>query len=236
MRRKYARTILCCLFFSGILIASPIESCAQKDQPINTILKSSSQDSSLQISLFTDKTSYFIGDEIHFEVVFFNRGDSPFRILIDDTFVGSNIQCTDLKGNKYSYEGGYLTWSPKSGIFTGRTYYLKPNENVSIKMDALVYDNYRLLFSSLFDRKGSNHYEELKKREKLPSNFPDKYLCAGRIFPLLKPGKYKLTYTYKTTDADKHWKFSHAKSPQETSLDLLWIGKSTSNPIEISLQ
>jgi hypothetical protein len=236
MRHKYARTILCCLFFSGILIASPIESRAQKDQPINTILKSSSQDSSLQISLFTDKTSYFIGDEIHFEVVFSNRGNSPFRILIDDTFVGSNIQCTDLKGNKYSYEGGYLTWSPKSGIFTGRTYYLEPDDKISIKMDALVNDNYQLIFSNLFDRTGSNDFGKFKKEKKLPSSFPDKYLCAGRIFPLLKPGKYKLTYIYKTTDADKHWKFSHAKSPQETSLDLLWIGKSTSNPIEISLQ
>jgi len=26
------------------------------------------------------------------------------------------------------------------------------------------------------------------------------------------------------------------KTPQETSLDLLWIGKATSNPIEISIQ
>ena len=139
-------------FFSGILIVSPIESSAQKDQPINTTLTSSSQVSSLQISLLTDKTSYSIGDEIHFEAVFFNRGNLPFRILIDDTFIGENIQ------------------------------------------------------------------------------------CAGRIFSLLKPNKYRLTYIYETINADKHWKFSAEKTLQETSLDLLWIGKTTSNPIEISIQ
>ena len=150
----------------GILIASPIESCAQKDQPINTTLTSSSQISSLQISLFTDKTSYSIGDEIHFEVVFFNRGNLPYRILINDTFIGENIQCTDMQGNKYSYEGGYHSWSPKEGLFTGRTYFLKPNDKINIKMDALVYDNYQLIFSNLFDRKGSNNYEEFKNNKK----------------------------------------------------------------------
>ena len=105
MKHSYTLSILYYIFFLGIQIASPIESCAQKDQPINTTLTSSSQISSLQISLLTDKTSYSIGDEIHFEVVFFNRGNLPFRILINDTFIGENIQCADMHGNIYSYEG-----------------------------------------------------------------------------------------------------------------------------------
>ena len=113
---------------------------------------------------------------------------------------------------------------------------LKPNDKINIKMDALIYDHYQLIFSNLFDRKGSNNYEKFKKNKKLPSSFPDKYLCAGRIFSLLKPNKYRLTYIYETINADKHWKFSAAKTPQETSLDLLWIGKATSRPIEISIQ
>jgi hypothetical protein len=236
MKHGYALSILCCIIFLGILIASPVESYAQKDQTINTALGSSSQVGSLQISLLTDKTSYSIGDEIHLEVVFFNRGKSPLRILIDDTFVGGNIQFTDMEGKKYSYEGGYSTWSPKAGLFTGRTYFLKPDDKISIKMDALVYDDYKLIFSNLFDRKGSDNYKEFKKNKKLPSSFPDKYICAGRIFSLLKPNKYRLTYIYETTEADKHWRFSAAKTPQETSLDLLWIGKAASNPIEISIQ
>ena len=236
MKQSYSLSIFCCIFFLGILIAFPIESCAQKDQPIDTIVTSSRPVNSLQISLFTDKTSYSIGEEIHFEVVFFNDGNSPFRILIDDTFVGENIECTDMQGNKYSYESGYHSWSPKAGFFTGRTYLLKPNHKINIKMDALVYDNYQLIFSNLFERKGCNNYQEFKKNKKLPSSFPDKYLCAGRIFSLLKPNKYKLTYIYETINADKHWKFYAAKTPQETSLDLLWIGKATSNPIEISIQ
>jgi len=236
MKHSYTLSTLYCIFFSVILIAPPIESCAQKDQPINTTLTSSSQESSLQITLLTDKTSYSIGDEIHFEVVFFNRGNLPFRILINDTFIGENIQFADMHGNIYPYEGGYHSWSPKVGLFTGRTYFLKPKDKINIKMDALVYDNYQLIFSNLFDREGSNNFEEFKKNNKLPSSFPDKYLCAGRIFSLLKPNKYRLTYIYEITNADKHWKFIGAKTPQETSLDLLWIGKVTSNPIEISIQ
>jgi len=219
-----------------MLIASPIESAAQKDPPIKPTLPSSGQDDNLQISLTTDRTSYSIGDEIHFEVVFFNHGNSPFRILIDDTFIGENIQCTDMQGSKYSREGGYLSWSPKAGLFTGRTYFLKPDDKVIIKMDALVHDNYQLIFSNLFDRKGHNNYQEFKKNKNLLPGFPDKYLCAGRIFPLLKPNKYRLIYIYEISDADKHWKFSAAKTPEETSLDLLWIGKATSNPIEILIQ
>ncbi len=234
MKRCYI-SILGCIFFGIILITFPSESRAQEEQPINTTGASSTGSSSLQISLFTDKMSYSIGEEIHLEVVFYNRGNSPFRILINDTFVGGNIHCADMEGNIYAYEGGYLSWSPKAGLFTGRTYLLNPNDTISVKMDALVYDNYRLIFSNSFDRKGSNNYQEFKKNHTLPPSFPDKYLSAGRIFPLPKPNKYILTYVYETDNADKRWKFSAEKRPKETSLDLLWIGKAASDPVEISI-
>ena len=219
-----------------ILFAIPIESFSQKDLPRATRTPSSSVNN-LQIELLTDKTSFSIGDEIHFEVIFFNRGNSPFRILIDSTFIGSNIECTDIQGKMYSYVGGYNTWSPKTGVYTGRTYLLKAKEKMSIKMDAFIDNNYQLIFSNMFDRKGSNDYQELRKRIHLPPDFPDKYISAGRIFPLLKPNRYRFTYVYEATETDKHWKtFAAAQTPQEASVDLLWIGRATSNTVEILIQ
>ena len=228
MQYRHRISILYCIFSLSLLFA-------QEAPPTRTSLSSSNQADDLQISLLTDRKSYSIGDEIHFKIAFSNSGNSPFRILIDDTFIGDHIEFRDLQGNKYPYEGGYNSWSPKAGVFVGRTYLLNPNSKMVIKMDALVYDNYRLIFSNLFDKKGSNNYQELRKRNELPPSFPDKYICAGRIIPLLKAGKYRLTYIYTTSNADKHWKFS-TKIPQESSLDLLWIGKATSNTIEISIQ
>jgi hypothetical protein len=105
-----------------------------------------------------------------------------------------------------------------------------------IKMDALVYDNYRLIFSNLFDQKGGNGYQDFKKNKNLPSDFPDKYICAGRIISLLKPNKYKFIYLYETNESDKYWRFAGAQTPKEASLDLLWLGKATSNTVEILIK
>ena len=189
----------------------------------------------LRISLVTDKASYAIGDEIHFEITFENDGDSAFRILVDDTFVGEHIQFADMEGNTYPYEGGYSTWSPKAGVFVGRTYLLQPGDKLVIRMDALVYDDYRVIFSNLFDRSGTDNFQELKKRNGLPSDFPDKYVCAGRIIPLGNAGTFRLTYIYETTLADKDWTFT-TKDPDASSVDLLWIGWASSESVDISIQ
>lgn len=236
MNRIYDVSILYCLIFSMILFALPVESFSQKDLPLAPRASSNSANN-LRIDLLTDKTSFSIGDEIHFKVIFSNQGNSPFRILIDTVFIGSNFECIDIRGKRYSYDGGYNTWSPKAGVFTGRTHLLKANEKMSIKMDAFIFNNYQLIFSNMFDRKGSNDYQELKKRIHLPPDFPDKYISAGRIFPLLKPNRYRFTYVYEATEADKRWRtFTTAQTPQEAAVDLLWIGKAASNTIEILIQ
>jgi hypothetical protein len=190
----------------------------------------------LYITLRTDKTSYSIGDEIHFMVEFFNRSSSSFRILIDDTFIGSNIECTDTHGNKHTYDGGFNSWSPKAGVYTGRTYLIEPNKKLVIKMDALVYVGYKLILSNLFERTGNSEYQELKKQNNLPSGFPDKYISAGRIFPLHKADKYRFCYIYEAGKSDKDWQFTGTRTPRETSTDLLWIGKTISNTVEIVIK
>jgi hypothetical protein len=236
MKHNCAPSILIIIFFSTILFASPTKLLSQRDLRVDTTRASSNNVATLQISLLTDKTSYSTGDEIHFEVVFLNRGDSPLRIMIDDTFIGSNIECTDIQGNKYLYTGGYSTWSPKVGVYTGKTYLLASKGKMNIKMDALVTTNYQLIFSNLFDRKGSTDYQEIRKQNNLPSNFPDKYISAGRIISLPKPNTYRFAFIYETTNADKKWKFAGAQRPQEASIDLLWIGKAASNPVEILIK
>ena len=68
-----------------------------------------------------------------------------------------------------------------------------------------------------------------------PAGFPVKYICAGRIIPLGKAGRFRLTYVYETTPADKDWTFT-AKDPDASSVDLLWIGRASSEPVELSIQ
>ena len=236
MKHVHVLLILCCLVSSAILFVAPI-ACFSREAPADKTPASTNPADNLRINLITDKTTYSVGEEIHFEAVFSNTGDAPFRILIDSVFIGSDIECRDLEGKKYVYDGGYLTWSPKVNVYTGKTYLLKPNEKITIKMDALVYDKYKLIFSSLFDRKGGSVYQEFKKRVNLPPDFPDKYLSAGRIFPLLKPGTYRFAYIYETAEHDKHWRsFAGAKTPGEASVDLLLIGRATSNTIELLIK
>ena len=198
------------------------------------INQSTSKD--LQISLKTDKGTYSKGNEIHFTIELKNVSSYPLRVLIDDEFVGSNIECSDNDGNRYTYEGGYNSWSPKAGIYTGRTYLIPPNSKMEIKLDALVFDNYYLIFSNQFDRKGSNNFQDLKSSKNLPENFPDKYICAGRIYKLPDAGKYRFTYVYQATENDKNWKLAGAKTHQEASTDFLWIGRVASNTIELLIK
>ena len=198
------------------------------------INQSTSKD--LQISLKTDKGTYSKGTEIHFTIELKNVSSYPLRVLIDDKFVGSNIECSDNDGNRYTYEGGYISWSPKAGIFTGRTYLIPPNSKMEIKLDALVFDNYYLIFSNQFDRKGSNNFQDLKRSKNLPENFPDKYICAGRIYKLPDAGKYRFTCVYQATENDKNWKLAGAKTHQEASTDFLWIGRVESNTIELLIK
>ena len=236
MKRDHILLRLCFLVFATILYVSPAAWLSQKVLA-DTPSVASSPAGNLRIALVTDKKTYSVGDEIHFKVVLSNAGNAPFRILIDRVFIGSNIECRDLQGKKYAHDGGYDSWSPKVNVHTGRTYLLKPNEKMNIKMDALVYDNYKLIFSNLFDRRGSSGYQEFKKRINLPPDFPDKYLSAGRIIPLLKPGTYRFTYVYETNENDKNWRtFAGARTPEEASVDLLLIGKATSNTIELLIK
>jgi len=198
------------------------------------INQSTSKD--IQLSFITDKDTYSKGNEIHFTIELKNVSSYPLRVLIDDEFVGSNIECSDNDGNRYTYEGGYNSWSPKAGIYTGKTYLILPNSKMEIKLDALVSDNHHLIFSNKFDRKGGNNFQDFKSSKNLPENFPDKYICAGRIYKLPDAGKYRFTYVYKTTENDKNWKFARAKTHQEASTDFLWIGRVASNTIELLIK
>lgn len=200
------------------------------------ILSDQSTSKDLEISFMTDKDTYSKGDEIHFAIHLKNVSSHPLRVLIDDEFVGSNIQCSDKDGNRYAFEGGYHSWSPKAGIFTGRTHLIQPNGKMEMKLDALLFDHYHLIFSNQFHRKGSHSFQDLKFRNHLPENFPDKYICAGRIYKLPHAGQYCFTYVYRATENDKNWKFSAAKTDQEASTDALWIGKAVSNTLELFLK
>ena len=236
MKKISVTFILCIILFSfnTLLVHSKSEVPSNKK---NTENNEQGNLRNLQISLIADKDTYSIGEEIHFTIVFKNNTGYPLSVLIDDAFVGSNIKCSDIDGNGYNYEGGYKTWSPKAGVFTGGIHSIQPNSKMEINLDALLYDNYNLIFSNQFDCKGSNDFQDLKKGNNLPENFPDKYICAGRIFKLTDAGKFRFTYVYEATENDKNWSFAGEKMHQEeVSTDLLWIGKVESNTIELSIK
>ena len=194
------------------------------------------QGSDVQIRLTTDKAEYGPGEEIHFLVQAVNGGSQPLRILYDGTFVGRTMECTAANGERCPNEGGYATWSPKVGMYTGRTYLLQPGESQAFNMDALVDDHRQLIFSVSFASQGSGSFLEFKKKRGLPLDFPDKYIAAGAIIRLAGPGKYRLAYVYSAEELDKKWKFAGAATPEEASVDLLWLGRAVSNPVEIEIR
>lgn len=227
--------ILCIILYSEITMSSQGKS---EGPNIYSIAENSDQRTlkELQISLNTRKDTYAINDEIHFTIDFKNVSRYPLRIFIDNEFVGSNIKCSDNEGNIFTYEGGYNSWSPKAGIFTGRTYLIQPDSIMEFKLDALLFDNYSLIFSNKFDRKDSINFQDLKNSNNLPENFPDKYISAGRIFKLQKAGKYRFTCVYQATENDKNWTFAEAKTHQEASTEYLWIGSEESNTIQLFIK
>ncbi len=104
--------LLCIVLYSVNMMAIQSESGHQNDNRIaEYINQSTSKD--LEISLTTDKGVYSRGNEIHFKIDIKNISRYPLRVLIDNVFVGSNIECSDHDGNKYSYERGYNSWSPR---------------------------------------------------------------------------------------------------------------------------
>jgi len=103
--------LFCIILCSLTVMSNQCKSGAENNnKPPENIDRSTSKD--LEISLITDKDAYSVGEEIHFTIEFKNVGSNPLRVLIDDEFVGSNIECSDDDGNIYTYEGGYNTWSP----------------------------------------------------------------------------------------------------------------------------
>lgn len=190
----------------------------------------------LGIQLQADKKAYRQKDEIHFQITYLNQGKKPLRFLVDDEFVGSNFQCKSQAGDTIAFNGGYSTWSPKAGVFIGRPHLLQPGEKKVFAVDALVDQRYDLVFSNEFKRHGTDGFTQLRARMKLPADYPDKYISAGRIFPAGKPGKYVFQCRYQGTERDKYWRFTGAKTPEEASVEHLWIGEAVSNVVEIEIK
>lgn len=190
----------------------------------------------LVIQLQADKKAYRQKDEIHFHITYLNQGQKPLRFLVDDAFAGSDFQCKTQAGDAIAFNGGYSTWSPKVGVFTGRPHLLQPGEKKVFAVDALVDHRYDLVFSNEFKRHGTDGFKPLRARMKLPADYPDKYISAGRIFPAGKPGKYMFQCRYQGTEHDKYWRFTGAKTPEEVSVEHLWIGEAVSNVVEIEIR
>lgn len=192
--------------------------------------------SSLQVILKTDKESYRQGDEIHWEVVYVNNGDVPVRILVDDEFSGSNMRCSTEKGDPVGYEAGYKSWSPKTGVFTGKPHLIDPGGTLTVRIDSLVDFQYDLVFRNPSQGPGSADDQALKKQIGLPEDYPDKYLAAGRRFRMGQPGIYHFRWVYEAGENDKQWRFAGARTPEEASVEHLWLGTAESGGLRLEFR
>jgi hypothetical protein len=190
----------------------------------------------LEIRLRTDKESYRQGEEIHWLVEYVNKGNAPLRVLVDEEFVGSNILCLTGLGEPIAAEAGYKSWSPKAGVFTGKTQRIGPGETLTLRLDSLVDFQYDLVFRHPGPSPESPDDQTFIKRLGLPDDYPTAYLSAGRKFRIKQPGGFAFRWVYETGENDKLWRFAAARSPDESSIDDLWLGKAESNSLRLEIR
>ena len=189
----------------------------------------------LQIALAVSPKSAGPGQEIELRVTYRNVGDTAYRLLEDTTFVGSELVVQRAGGEQIDYEGGYLTFSPKQGVFPGRTFLLEAGAERTLVLPAWVDGRYRLLFTNTPEAELGIGPSELKTRLGAPAELPARYVSAGRIFPVGQAGPVTLRFRYERGERDREW-IINAGSAEESSLDDLWIGRAESNPVELELQ
>lgn len=187
----------------------------------------------LQIDLYSDKRVYSVGDEIHFKITFINHAKKAFRILELTQFQGDEFLVQDAQGKTIGLEGGLLTYSPKVGVFTGTTRLIPSGQRHVLKLDALVDFKRRLAFADRHLSTPDFVDAAFKVKSGLPKDYPDDYIGTGRIFPLAKPGKYRLRFVY---EGVLHWKIVSPKEANDRINRELWIGKALSNEIEIEIR
>ena len=146
------------------------------------------------------------------------------------------IRCTDEKGDPVGFEGGYLSWSPKVGVFTGRPHLIAPGGTLTIELDSLVDFQYDLVFRSPGWEPQTTDEKALKRSLGLPDDYPAVYLSAGRRFRLGRPGLYDFRWVYRAEDNDKLWKFTGAHPPEEASVEDLWLGEAGSDSLRLEIR
>jgi hypothetical protein len=195
-----------------------------------------SQPATLEVRLKTDKESYRQGEEIHWLVEYVNKSDASFRVLVDETFAGTGLVCSTEAGEPVEAEGGYKSWSPKAGVFTGRTRLIDPGETLTLRLDSLADFQRDLVFRYPGPTEANAGDSEFKKRLGLPDDYPAAYLSAGRRLPVGKPGVFVFRWVYEAGENDKRWTFAAAQTPEEASVDRLWLGKAESNSLRLEIR
>ncbi len=220
------------------IFGAQMMACSKGDAPADKDLDAvaAGRTDSLQIMLKADKAIYHRGDEIHWEVVYVNNGDVPVRILVDDEFVGGNLRCSNEKGDPIGYEGGHMSWSPKTGVFTGKPHLIEPGGALTVRIDSLVDFRYDLVFRNPALAPGNADNQALKTQLGLPEDYPDEYLAAGRRFRVGRPGICDFRWVYEAGENDKRWRFAGARTPEEASVEHLWLGAAESGGVRLEIR
>jgi hypothetical protein len=234
MRALSAGASFCFLWLLGAQICACSKGASAPDG--GQVGTDPSQPATLEVRLKTDKESYRQGEEIHWLVEYVNKSDASFRVLVDETFAGTGLVCSTEAGEPVEAEGGYKSWSPKAGVFTGRTRLIDPGETLTLRLDSLADFQRDLVFRYPGPTEANAGDSEFKKRLGLPDDYPAAYLSAGRRLPVGKPGVFVFRWVYEAGENDKRWTFAAAQTPEEASVDRLWLGKAESNNLRLEIR
>jgi hypothetical protein len=185
----------------------------------------------LQVRLSADRSVVRAGQEIRFSIDLVNEGTKPFRILEPTAFVGEEMVIRPRSGAPVAFEGGYLTWSPKAGTFPGRTILLATGARHTIRWDAYLDSQHRLLFSDDLEARNID-FAAIRAEKKVPADIPDKYVGDGRVFALGGPGTVRIHFRYARSEHDREWRVAAGPS-EDSSTDGLWLGEARSNQIQL---
>jgi hypothetical protein len=190
----------------------------------------------LRVTLAADRDSLQPGEEIRLTAEFANRGNKPFRILEDTCFAGNELEMTDSHGKPVAARAGFTSFSPKTGLFLGRTRLLGPGEKMIIALHAYLDAQGRLVFA--FPEAGENLAGRIPDKSSLglPVDYPDKYIGCGKIFLVEKPGSFAISWRYQKAESDRHWRFPKDVPAADRSLENLWTGTVVSNTVIVTLR
>jgi hypothetical protein len=190
----------------------------------------------LVITLAADADLVKVGTELSLSVRFANAGSAPLWLRERTAFAGSELAIKDPLGVAVPAEAGLTGRAPEPGVFVGRAVLLAPGAERTVEVRLFLDERYRLLAAEDPQAPLGVESNEQKQALGVATDFPSKYIGAGRTFAVGRPGKVTLAYAYAVTEADRGDRLAAARTPDEAATDRLWLGRCVSDALQVTLR